>query len=384
MQKTDYKDKIFRHRLQIFYRIILCIILVIAATVAIRIVMENRVYTQYEVVSSMKKVGTSDGKFSEYDGGNLLVYSKDGISTYTTDGTQLWNQSYEMQSPLVKCNGPYVAAGDYKGNLLYIMDGKGTTATIETNLPILSLDISAQGVAAVLLQDKDITWLRLFSKKGVLISEVKTTMKNNGYPLSFAVSPDNIKLGVSYVKTEKGKTNTSLAFYNFGGVGQNVTDNLVSGFEYEDQIFPLLLYPDETTALAVGNERLLILKGKQKPSIAKEIGLEQELYAVYNSDTSFALVQRDTEGNGKYVLRIYDLNGKEKTSYTMDFEYTNIVLDQKKVIIYNEARVVVLGMNGVVKYDGELGGSLQALIPTESQSRLIGVFSDEIRLIKLR
>ena len=68
----------------------------------------------------------------------------------------------------------------------------------------------------------------------------------------------------------------------------------------------------------------------------------------------------------------------------MDFEYTNIVLDQKKVIIYNEARVVVLGMNGVVKYDGELGGSLQALIPTESQSRLIGVFSDEIRLIKLR
>jgi hypothetical protein len=264
------------------------------------------------------------------------------------------------------------------------MNGKGLAATVETNLPLLALDISAQGVAAALLQDEDATWLRLYSQKGQLISEIKATMDESGYPLSFAISPDNIKLGVSYVKAEKGKANTSLAFYNFGGVGQNVTDNLVSGFEFESEIFPLMLYPTETTAIAVGDSEVLLLKGKQKPSIACQIELEQELYSAYCGDSVFALVYRDTDGDGRYVMHIYDLNGKEKASYRIDFEYTDIILDEKKAVIYSEDRAVVFGLNGVVKYDDTLGGNIQSLIPTESQSKLLAVSSDGIRLIKLR
>jgi len=209
--KTGYKDRIFKHKLQVMYRTVLIIALVVVAIVILKVQADNRVYTKYEIVREMKRFGTENSTFRNYDG-NILVHSKDGIAAYDENGGQMWNQSYEMQAPLVKNNGSYVAVGDYKGTTLYIIGKKGTTAEVETNLPILSLDVSAQGVAAVLLQDNDVTWLRLYSEKGELISEVKTSMRNNGYPVAFAISPDNIKLGVSYVKAEAGKINTSLAF----------------------------------------------------------------------------------------------------------------------------------------------------------------------------
>ncbi|MBE5882534.1 MAG: hypothetical protein E7289_09585 [Lachnospiraceae bacterium] len=381
--KTGYKDRIFKHKLQVMYRTVLIIALVVVAIVILKVQADNRVYTKYEIVREMKRFGTENSTFRNYDG-NILVHSKDGIAAYDENGGQMWNQSYEMQAPLVKNNGSYVAVGDYKGTTLYIIGKKGTTAEVETNLPILSLDVSAQGVAAVLLQDNDVTWLRLYSEKGELISEVKTSMRNNGYPVAFAISPDNIKLGVSYVKAEAGKINTSLAFYNFGGVGQNATDNLVSGYEYDGQIFPLITYLNETDAVAVGDERLLLLKGKQKPTLEKEIAFEQELQGIYKCETGFALVYRDLDGEGQYNIHIYNAEGEEELKHKVDFEFSDIILDDKKAIIYNEAKVLVLGLNGVEKYNSDLGGNIQALIPTDSSTEILAVFPDGIRLMKLR
>ncbi len=381
--KTDYKDKIFKHRLRVVYRTVLVVVLVLVAALILKIQSDRRVYTKYEVIKEMKRVGTENSTFLNYEG-NILVHSKDGIAAYDQSGAQMWNQSYEMQAPLVRNNGSYVAVGDYKGTTLYLIGKKGTTAEIQTNLPILAIDVSAQGVGAALLQDKDATWLRLYSKEGELISEVKTSMRNNGYPIAFAISPDNIKLGVSYMKAEAGKINTSLAFYNFGGVGQNATDNLVSGYEYDGQVFPQLTYLNETKAIAVGDEKLLILKGKQKPTLEKEIALEQELCGVYCSESKFALVYRDLEGTGQYDVHIYKEDGELELEHTVDFEFADILLDEKKAIIYNEAKVLVLGLNGVEKYSGDLGGNIQALIPTESNTKVLAVFPDGIKLIKLR
>lgn len=381
--KTGYKDRIFKHKLQVVYRTVLVVALLVVAVVILKVQADNRVYTKYEIVKEMKRVGTANSTFQNYNG-DILVHSKDGIAAYDKNGSQMWNQSYEMQAPLVKNNGTYVAVGDYKGTTLYIIGKKGTTAEVETNLPILSLDVSSQGVAAVLLQDKDVTWLRLYSEEGELISEVKTSMRNNGYPLAYAISPDNIKLGVSYVKAEAGKINTSLAFYNFGGVGQNATDNLVSGYEYDEQIFPLLMYLNEEDAIAVGDEKLLLLKGKQKPTLEKEIVLKQELQGVYKCETGFALIYRDLDGEGQYDIYIYNADGEEELKHKIDFEFSDIILDDKKAVIYNEAKVLVLGLNGVEKYNSDLGGNIQALIPTDSATEFLAVFSDGIRLMKLR
>ena len=365
--KTDYKDKIFHHKLTIVYRILLVIVLVAAIAAAVKIYLANQVYTKFEMIKTIDKVGTSDGVFRKYQD-NLLTYSKDGISAYDKDGKQLWNQTYEMQEPIVVSRGGYVAVADYKGSVLYLIGSSGNATTVETNLPILDLDVSSSGIAVAALQDDATIYLRMKS----------------GYPLAFSISPDNIKVGVSYLKAEGGKINTSLAFYNFGDVGQNETDNLVSGYDYAGELFPLLFYPNEDNALAVGDKRVLILKGKQKPTLQTEIELDDEVQSVFYNGTNFALVFRNTEQDGGYSIRVYDMNGRKKMTETIDFEYTDLIVENDRILVYNQNQLVIYGLNGVKKYEGKLGGTIRAIVPTSSDTKLLVVLEDSIQLIKLR
>ena len=381
--KTDYRDKIFHHKLTIVYRVLLVIALVAAVAVAVKIYLANQVYTKFETIKTIDKVGTSDGVFRKYQD-NLLTYSKDGISAYDKDGKQLWNQTYEMQEPIVVSRGGHVAVADYKGSLLYLIGPSGNATTVETNLPILDLDVSSSGIAVAALQDDATIYLRMFSTTGDVISEIKTSMQKSGYPLAFSISPDDIKVGVSYLKAEGGKINTSLAFYNFGGVGQNETDNLVSGYDYAGELFPLLFYPNEDNALAVGDKRVLILKGKQKPTLQNEVELSDEVQSVFYNATNFALVFRSTEQDGGYSIQVYDMNGKKKLSETIDFEYTDLIVENDRILVYNQNQLVIYGLNGVKKYEGELGGTIQAIVPTSSNTKLLVVLEDSIQLIKLR
>ena len=381
--RTDYKDKIFHHKLTVVYRVLLVIVLVVVVAVAVKIYLANQVYTKFETIKTIDKVGTSDGVFQKYQD-NLLTYSKDGISAYDKDGKQLWNQTYEMQEPIVVSRGGHVAVADYKGSLLYLIGPSGNATTVETNLPILDLDVSSSGIAVAALQDDATIYLRMFSTTGDVISEIKTSMQKSGYPLAFSISPDNIKVGVSYLKAEGGKINTSLAFYNFGGVGQNETDNLVSGYDYAGELFPLLFYPNEDNALAVGDKRVLILKGKQKPTLQSEVELSEEVQSVFYNGTNFALVFRSTEQDGGYSIQVYDMNGRKKLSETIDFEYTDLIVENDRILVYNQNQLVIYGLNGVKKYEGELGGTIQAIVPTSSNTKLLVVLEDSIQLIKLR
>ena len=268
--------------------------------------------------------------------------------------------------------------------ILYLIGPSGNATTVETNLPILDLDVSSSGIAVAALQDDATIYLRMFSATGDVISEIKTSMQKSGYPLAFSISPDNIKVGVSYLKAEGGKINTSLAFYNFGDVGQNETDNLVSGYDYAGELFPLLFYPNEDNALAVGDKRVLILKGKQKPTLQTEIELDDEVQSVFYNGTNFALVFRNTEQDGGYSIRVYDMNGRKKMTETIDFEYMDLIVENDRILVYNQNQLVIYGLNGVKKYEGELGGTIRAIVPTSSDTKLLVVLEDSIQLIKLR
>lgn len=144
-EKLTFREKILKHRLTRIYRIVLGIVLAIAIIGVIQIQIDNRVYTGYEVVKTAESIGSSDSVIQAY-GGNILCYSRDGISAYDGDGKQLWNQTYEMQSPIVNASGEYVVAGDYKGNTIYVMNKSGSCGQIDTNRVILDLSISEKGI----------------------------------------------------------------------------------------------------------------------------------------------------------------------------------------------------------------------------------------------
>ena len=93
------------------------------------------------------------------------------------------------------------------------------------------------------------------------IHSAETRMSNSGYPIAIGISNDGSLVAVSYIKVEKGKMVSNIGFYNFSAVGQNYTDNFVSGYVYPEAVIPIVNFMGSDTVFAVADNRRMFFKG---------------------------------------------------------------------------------------------------------------------------
>ena len=380
--QPNYQDKIFRYKLINIYRILLCVIIVLAVIVLIKLQIENKVYKDAFVTEEKERVGTQTSVYVPF-GGKLLVYSKDGISAYTEKGEQLFNQTYEMQNPLVSVNDNYVAVGDYKGTRVFVLDSTGLKGEINTNMMIQSLSVSEGGVVTTVLDDGKVTWMHIYTQTGELITKIRATMKQTGYPLAYQLSPDNIKLAVAYV-SQGGALDTKMAFYNFGDVGQNTGERLVSAESIAGEIIPFVAYPTAENAIALSGQKIYFFKGKQIPKLLETVELQQEVKSVYCGKNQVVLIYSNTESDEKYRLVAYDFAGKERVNRTFDIEYSSVLVENESIIIYNESEILILNKRGEEKFRGSVGENVVAIIPGASRNRLLAITTDTMKYVELK
>ncbi len=107
-KSIDYKEKIRSHKLTIFYRTILTILL-IAAIIAFLIVQwKNKIFTESVIIDSSPVTIVQGAEVKNLDG-NILLYSKDGASCLNAKGNVVWNRTYEMQAPMISVCGQVAA-----------------------------------------------------------------------------------------------------------------------------------------------------------------------------------------------------------------------------------------------------------------------------------
>ncbi len=379
---SDLFTKIWRHRLTVFYRAVL-VLVVIAAIVAIWIIrFNNKVYTGYTVSAEETWTDNSSLDILEYNG-NILTYSKDGAVCTDLHGRTLWNQSYEMQNPLVTICGDYVAIGDYNGTSVFVMNSSGPQGTIDTRMPIRAIDISNKGTVLVVLDDAPNTWLYLYSKEGAILWNCKSTMSINGYPLKASVSDNSMMIGVSYLYIDSGAISSKVAFYNLDEVGDNYQDTLVSVFNYNNAIVPMLYFMNEEDSFAVADNRLMLYSGRQIPTSTKEIILSEEVRAVFYSSKYVGLVFLNMRGDVKYRLDVYNTSGELVHSFELDQEYKEILFYDDFVYVYNESECLIYQVKGKLKFEGEFDIPAQLLLPTTARDKLVLVSRNRIQNIRL-
>ncbi|MBD5459301.1 MAG: hypothetical protein HDR27_12100 [Lachnospiraceae bacterium] len=381
--RVSYLEKIKSHKFMIFYRSILLFILATAAVAVLLIQWKNKIYTDSVTVSSIETTKPQNGNmvaFSEY----ILTYSKDGASCMDGKGNAVWNETFEMQNPMVDICQNVVAIGDYNGRSIYVMNTGGLLGQITTNRPIRNFSVASNGVVAVVLDDSDLTFIYLYDTKGKELVRIRTTMKDSGYPFSISISPNGLLLCVSYLFVDSGELKSSVAFYNFGEVGQNQTDNYVSGYDYLDVIVGYTRFLDENTLFAVSDDRIMFFGGSQIPVSIGERLFGEDVQKIYYGKEYVGLVFNSTDGNSRYRLDIYNKAGQLSQSIGYDMEYTDIVFADGQVVIYNESECQVYNMNGVEKYSGYFEKAVYALIPTSSSYKYILVTADSVDTIELK
>lgn len=296
-------------------------------------------------------------------GSNIVYYTRDGASCLSPKGKLIWSISYEMQEPLVSQAGDVLAIGDYNGSVIYLQNAAGTLGSVNTNMPIQALAVSESGEVAAVLSDTDVVWVYLFDSSGNTIAYFKTTMSQSGYPVSVAVSPSGELVCVSHLLATENGLSSSIAFYNFGDVGQNVAENNVSGFNYDNEIFPITMFLSDSVCAAVSDSRIAFFNGRQIPQSGNNAMLTQELRGVYTGDDYIGLLFMNEGVDVQSTLQIYDASGTAVGSVTLPEDYTNIQIAGKAVYASNDSSLAIYSVEGKKRYEGDFDQKVWSVIP---------------------
>jgi len=379
----DWKEKLFKHRAQIATRVGIFLAVMILAALFFYIRYLNKEYTAYEILSSVENKVVTGAKVEVF-GDKFLIYGNDGAKCINNKGEVIWNVTYEMQNPKADIDNNVVGIADYNGSTIHMMNTEGVLGEISTGMPIRLFRVSAKGLAIAVLDDSQKMPIYIYGTDGEQKAFFYTTMRNSGYPIAVCISDSGHLVGISYLYEDAASYKTNIAFYNFGEVGQNKTDNFVSGNTYANAIVPSIEFVENSKVVAVADNRLMVYSGEEIPTSTGEVLVQEEIQAVYFGEEYVALVHNNTEGEERYRIDIYNGNGECEDSVYYNEEYSEMIFDDDRLIIYGTEHFYVHNVNGIDKYKGELGPGVLAVMPTNVANRFVVVTNESIDTIELR
>jgi len=387
MEELDKKIK--EHRLSVIKKAGAIIGGVVVLLLIFYICAQVWTYDSHEVTSIIERSDTVASTFVEFNG-NLLKYSNDGAFYTDTSNNLIWNQTYEMTNPIVAISGKYVAIGDKKGTLIYILDQSGCCGKIETTKAIVQVKIASQGTVAVLMEDDGVGYLKLFDKTGKELAEGEIHAENSGYPLDIALSKDGEKLAVSMLDINEGNVKNILSFYSFGSEGQKKIDNVIGTSSYSNMIIPQIDFISNDKMIAASDKKIMIFECSQKPKVKKEIELKSQLRTLFYNNKYIGAISdneasTDKEKSDVYSMKIYDNRGclvKEKTFSTTYHKAE--FLSNNEICLLNDDECTIYTLRGVKKYHESLETSIYQIIPQNTSRRYLFILEGETDKVKLK
>ena len=346
----ELEEKIHMHRKRVLQKILLIGVLVLLIAVSLHYVHKNKSYTNYRVVKSMERADSPGTRFEKFQG-NILKYSNDGVFCINEKNQLIWNQAYEMQSPMLDICQGYAVIADEKGKKIYIMNENGTCGEINTSRFIQQVHVANQGTVAVLMEEKGTGYIQLYDKAGNFLVEGELHAQNSGYPLDIAISEDGRKMVVTMLDINEGKIKTTVAFYNFGSVGQNEIDNIVSSYPYNDTIMTKVEFLTNDIAVAIGDNKMIFYQGSQKPVVSKEIEIKQKIKSLFYNEKYIGLVFDNEERDNPFRAEIYNINGKKIREIEFSTKYDRIkFLENNEICILNNQECTIYTLGGIRRF----------------------------------
>ncbi len=383
IDEEQLERKLKRHKRGKFTKVILVLAVFVVIAISYYIYMENKIYKEYEVTNTVEITDTYNCSFYPF-GNYMLRYSDDGLA-YLNGAKTYWNQAFQMKNQLIDVCGEYVAVADYKGNTIYICNTEASQGNVETEYPIMSIDVSTNGVVAAITGDEShVSHIEVINKDGTKIAKGQTILSGQGCPVDLTISEDGTKLIVSYLHVSSGVIESKVVFYNYSEVGKNEVDRFVGGFDYDKTVMAKVDFITNDTAVAFGDDRLVIYSMKQKPSVIAELDIDYKIKSVFNNSEYIGLIVDNNEAENPYTMLIYNIDGEKVSETKFNFMYKDVDIANESIVMYNDTTLKVYNVEGTLKYNGDIDDGITSVIVKDKDYQYYIVGTSNIRDIKLK
>ena len=253
-------------------------------------------------------------------------------------------------------------------------------------MPIRNLAVAGNGRVAVAVADTKVTWIYIYDPDGEMAYEIKTTMGQSGYPMAFSLSPNGELLALTCAYVDAGVVKSHIAFYNFGAVGSNMADYIVSADTYPDTIIPYIKFLNGSLAVAVGEDRIIFYQGSQKPVFLAQYLVDDEIQAVYRNEQYIGVLLQSDRLDMRNKMDVYGSSGEKLGTYYFNLDYDDILFTEDYFVAYNSMECYIQTLDGVEKFSGEFLTSTDLLFPVGKgmSYKFMQVTGDAINTIQLK
>ncbi len=380
----QYEREQKRHKRLMTLTIVTCTIAAIVLFVFILNSVINKYYTEFEVLTATPRKDSNSVQYKEYDKG-VLKFSRDGAAGIDAEGNILWNGSYDMNNPQADVCGDYVVIGDIGGKEWYIYNGTDSGTKYEETLSIVQVQVSRQGIVAVMLEDKDSNEIHIYNPYGdsqKLLAEIPTNVSEDGYPMDISISDDGKKLVTTYFGVNQGVGESRVSFYNFDEIGKDKVNRIVGGVEFGETLVHNVEFIDNNTICILTENGFALYTMEELPEeiITEVFEKKIKSVAMGSNGVSFVL---DSEEEGKQEFVLYNLTGKKMLTKMIDYEYETLSMVGNEIVFLSDLEGIILRDTGSEKFHYTFFKRMEYIFGTNEKNTYIFVDEANIEKVKL-
>lgn len=379
-QDKDITNKFIKKNKKGISVILIAIVTIIIIVIAI-CALTQRTYNSYSVLKSTPRTDSMTKGYLRYNS-DIIKYSTDGITVISQDLKTIWSASYSMKNPSVAMSGEYIAVADIGGKEINVYDKKGNAKKIENARKICQVEVSDSGMVAIMTKENMAYYISIVNSSKKYI-DIKTRIKEDGYPVDMAFSNDSKKLVTSYMRIEDGEVNNYVTFYNFAEVGKNYESRIVKGDSYGKVMVPKVDFVDSDTVCVFSQDRFIVYKMKATPEeVFKTKKYEQTIRSIICRDNYVGIVV-DGKKEDEKTIHLWTVDGRKKLTKSINYDYDKIDIYKDDIVMSTEQDALIIRTSGKIKFRGEFKEEVEYIIPYNNRQKFYFITQQNVDKIKL-
>lgn len=345
----------------------------------------NQTYDDYDIREKVERSGAKSSNYVSFKG-NLFCYSRDGASYLSFDSEPLWNESFDMETPAIDVNDDYILVYDRSHTGIRVFSEEGLAGEMSMTLPITRAEVSAKGDVAVLMQDDETAYVRLYNVDGKELAQGELHSDNMGYPMSMDLSADAKKLVLSLADLNDGNIKSTVCFFDFSKSGDESKNRIAAEFSYADLIVPEVSFLGDD-AVAFGDSQLIFYEAAKDVKCTRQVHIDEEIGTVFHSDDRAGIITTKESSDGKKnnTVIVYGTNGLEIFSEQIPESMTSVeFMDNDELLIHDSNNIRIYTKSGRKKVTLKTEESIRTVIPWDGQRNYYFITKNIIEKVMLK